>query len=215
MTGARGPLPRAPQHRPTWLVLVAALMLMSATRLGLSGLLTLTGNGGGAGGSNALVVSPEEAAAKAVESAMQRVEQSHGRAVKAHACIQVGIALLVLLVVSSVFTLDPRGRSMALVAGWVGVAYHLANAMFGLVILRPEILKMAPAMVAKLSGSIPGANADDAMLSTIKVLSIVMPVMAAGFGIMFCVLILVFFGGRRGRQLYGLEPAPISRGDLA
>lgn len=205
-------MPRAPQHRPPWLVLVAALMLISATRLGLSGLLTLSGSGSAAGGSTALVVSPEEAAAKAVESAMQRVEQTHSRAVKTHAVVQIGIALLVLFVVSAIFTLDPRGRKMALVAGWVGVSYHLANAAFGIAILRPEILRMAPQMIAKLSAAAPGAKIDDAMLGTFRVLSIMMPLLAAGFGIMFCVVILVFFGGQRGRRLYGLEAAPLSKG---
>jgi hypothetical protein len=212
--GARGPMPRAPQHRPPWLVLVAALMLISATRLGLSGLLTLSGNGTSAAGSTALVVSPEEAAAKAVEEAMQRVEQNHSRAVKAHAVVQIGIALLVLFVVSAVFTLDPRGRKMALIAGWVGVSYHVANAVFGIILLRPEILRMAPAILAKLSSSLPGGKVDPAMIGTFRVLSIIMPLLAAGFGIMFCAVILVFFGGKRGRLLYGLEAAPVSAGEL-
>lgn len=208
-------MPRAPQHRPPWLVLVAALMLISATRLGLSGLLTLAGDGAASSSQTALVVSPEEAAAKAVESAMQRVEQTHGRAVKAHASLQIGIALLILYVVSAVFTLDPRGRALALVAGWVGVSYHVANAVFGILILRPEILRAAPEMVAQLSAASAGAKADGTVLSTFRALSVVMPVLAAVFGIMFCAIILVFFGGRRGRRLYGLETAPASAGDTA
>ena len=215
MTGARGPSPRAPQHRPPWLVLVAAFMLISAARLGLSGILTLTGDGAVSSSQTALVISPEEAAAKAVEAAMQRVEQTHGPAVKTHAVAQVAVALLILYVVASVFTLDPRGRKLALLAGWVGVGYHLANAMFGILVLRPEILRVAPQMVARLSAALPGGKVDEPMLNTFRALSVVMPLLAAGFGIMFCAVILVFFGGQRGRRLYGLEEKTAAAGDAA
>lgn len=146
---------------------------------------------------------------------MQRVEQTHGPAVKTHAAAQVAVALLILYVVASVFTLDPRGRKLALLAGWVGVSYHLANAMFGILVLRPEILRVAPQVMARLSAALPGGKVDEPMLTTFRALSVAMPLVAAGFGIMFCAVILVFFGGQRGRRLYGLEGNTAAAGDAA
>lgn len=210
MTGAR--LARAPQHRPPWLVLVAALMLMSATRLGLSGLLTLRGQPGVVPAQSNAAIPAEEAPAKAIEVAMQRVEQRHPLLVKALAGFQLGIAMLVLYVVASIFTLDPRGRMLALLAAWVGVLYHAVNAVFGLAVVRPEILRVAPELARRLSSTISGSSAGE-VEATIKALAVIMPLVTALFGILFCVVIMAFFGGRRGRRLYGLEDAaPVPQG---
>lgn len=196
--------PRAPQTRPTWLVLVAAVMLMSAIRLGLSGLYTLRGEDVSAPEVPALVVSVEDAAAKTVALAMARVWQGHGALVRGHAVLQLLVALFIFYVVAAVFSLDPRGRRLALSAGWTGVLYHLGNAVFGLLVLRPEIMAVAPGVVAQVTAGEGGGL--DVLLPTLAALSWALPVVTAAFGILFSGLVLAFFGGRRGRVLYGLEP---------
>lgn len=199
---ADGPKPRAPQHRPTWMVLVAAIMLISAARMGLAGLFALIDQAQ-TGTQTALVVSAEDAASRAVELAVKAVRERHDGLVRAQAAVQVAVALLLLYVVAAVFTLDPRGRRLALLAAWVSVIYHLANVAFGLLVLRPAIVEVAPEVVAQIA--VAGEAATDLLLPTLRALAVALPVMTGIVGLLFSLLIFVFFGGSRGRTLYGLE----------
>lgn len=204
---ADGPTPRAPQHRPTWLVLVAAIMVISAARMGLVGLLSFTDQEPSSAPQTALIVSAEDAAARAVDLAMKAVRAGHPTLVQAHAVAQVAISLLLLYVVAAVFTLDARGRRLALWAGWVGVLYHVGNVIVGLAVLRPAIMNVAPTVVAQLGAS-PETPGLDYLVPALRALSVALPLMTGAAGLAFSAIVLTLFGGRRGRILYGLEPQP-------
>lgn len=194
---------RAPKHRPAWLVLVAAIMLISAARLGLTGLFVFSDDEPTAATRTALVVSAEDAAAKTVELASQAVRDHHAGLLRLHAGFQVVVALFLLYVAAAVFSLDPNGRWLALLAAWVGVVYHVVNVVFGLTVLRPEIMRVAPDVVAQVATGGAASPAGEVLLPALRALSVALPVMTGLFGLAFSGLILVFFGGRRGRAFYG------------
>ena len=206
--GAEGPVLRAPKQRPAWLVMIAAIMLISAARLSMAGLFTLTDNEPAAISQTALVVTPEDAAAKTVELASSSVKASHKGLLRAQAAGQVALALFLLYVTAAVFSLDPRGRTLAILAAWVGALYHLAGMVLSLLVLRPAIMQVAPKVVAEMaSGASPSALGAD-LLTALRALSVLLPVLTALFGLGFSALILFFFGGRRGRAFYGYEAGP-------
>ncbi len=197
---------RAPQHRPAWLVLVAAIMLISAARLGLTGLFVFSDDQPTSTTRTALVVSAEDAAAKTVELASQAVRERHAGLVRLHAGLQVVVALFLLYVAAAVFSLDPNGRWLGLLSAWVGVVYHVVNTVFGLTVLRPEIMRVAPDVVAQVAAGDGASPVADVLLPALRALSVALPVMTGVFGLAFSGLILVFFAGRRGRDFYGAKP---------
>ena len=205
--GADGPMCRAPKQRPGWLVLISAVMLISAARLGLAGLYVLTNDQPG-GTQTALVLTVEDAAARTVELAANNLVARHASLLRAQAAVQIALALLLLYVASALFSLDARGRWLALTAAWAGVAYHVVGVVFGLALLRPELLRVAPEVVKQLADGGEASAIGEVLLTALPLLSVALPVIPSLFGFAFSGLILLFFGGRRGRVLYGYEPEP-------
>ncbi len=218
---SRAPVP-LPTSRPTWLVLMTSMMLMFGAQLffsGLSKIQALYGEPAAAESGARGSVAPPRFGGGAPEDVLVRqlaavtIDRAHAKAMTAHAASQVLLALVLFFVVATIFAFDPKGRSAALVAGWLGIAYHVGNALFGLLVLRNGILALAPSWVEVAltqAGATSGAPAltKDELLALASTLTWVIPVGIGVLGVAFCAVFLVYFGGRRGRALYGLPPRP-------
>ncbi len=206
----RAVIAQAPQTRPTWLVILTSLMLMFGSQLLFSALTTLRAlhadppPATSATDRPVQITSPEEALVQQLANVL--VDRAHPGAVRAHALARLALALMLFYVVAAVFSFDPKGRTAALLAGWLGIAYHIGNALFFILVVRDGIVALAPSWVelaVKQAGAEAVAGQD--LVGLANTLTLIVPVATALGGIAFCVVLLAYFGGRRGRQLYGLD----------
>jgi hypothetical protein len=86
------------------------------------------------------------------------------------------------------------------------MALHLGSGAFLLAVVRPGVARAVPVLqevAAKAharTGDAPPALADLAQLTS--TLMVQVPLLSSALGVAFCVLLLVYFGGRRGDLFY-------------
>jgi hypothetical protein len=205
------PLPPLPSPRPGWLVVLGGVMAIWAFLLfvdGLSGLRPPPPGGPAAAGTL-----PAEAAQVAIRRALaQALSRVDGSLMRTHAAAKVLLAGLMLFAVAALATNDRRGRSAALAAAWAGILYHLGSAMFQIFVVREDLLDSAPLWidhaVALYGGSDP-VRARQELLSSASTLLLLVPITASGLGIGFSLILIRFFGGRRGRAFYGVAAVEV------
>jgi hypothetical protein len=187
--------------RPTWVVVLALAMLVFGGRLLITGIEQMSGSG---------MERPNEEGASAhiisdVKAVNDRVEQSyreHPVAVRLNATSKVAMGLLMLLAVATVFAGDARARKAAMLAAWAGIAFQLTDVAFKLLILRKGMVAAAPVLVNLVARQSGAARAPSAT-AVISVLDIFL-VSPGILGVLFSVVLLTFFGGRRGRSFFGV-----------
>jgi hypothetical protein len=109
---------------------------------------------------------------------------AHPVAVKVNALSKLALALLLLYAVAAVFTSDARARASVLLAAWAGIAYQIGDGLFLFLVVRPR------------------------SVSELVSLADVFIVATGLVGVAFSVLLLAFFGGRRGRVFFGPGQEP-------
>jgi hypothetical protein len=199
---------RRPEGRPTWVVVLALAMLVFGGRLLISGIVQMSGSG--------LERPNEEAASahtisdvRAVNDHVERAYREHPLAVRLNAGSKVAMGLLMLFAVAAVFSADARARKAAMLAGWAGIGFQVADVLFKLLILRKGMVAAAPVLVnlvARQSGAARAPTAS-AVISALDIFIISLGVL----GVLFSVLLLTFFGGRRGRSFFGVGTADMVR----
>jgi hypothetical protein len=196
---------RQPEARPTWVVVLALAMLVFGGRLLISGI----GQMGGSG-----LERPDEEAAsahtvlevRAVNDQVERAYREHPLAVRLNAGSKVTLGLLMLFATAAVFASDPRARKASMLAAWAGIAFQGADVGFKLLILRKGIVAAAPVLVnlvARQSG-VARAPSASAVISALDIFIVSLGLM----GVLFSVVLLTFFGGRRGRRFFGAGAGP-------
>jgi hypothetical protein len=126
--------------------------------------------------------------------------------------LRLAYASLLLFTVAAVATRDRRGRAAALIGAWVGIAHHLAAAAAFLLLIRPAILRRAPDWLDEVR-ALTRTGGQEAVSSDLvgtwaQTVLLGAPIFGAILGVGFSLLLLVFFGGRRGRSYYGLPATP-------
>jgi hypothetical protein len=192
-----------PEARPTWVVVLALAMLVFGGRLLISGIGQMTGSG--------LERPNEEAASahniaevRAVNDHVELAYREHPVAVRLNATSKVAMGLLMLFAVAAVFASDPRARRVTMVAAWAGIAFQIADVVFKLLILRKGMVAAAPVLVNLVARQSGAARAPSAS-AVISALDIFIVSLGA-LGILFSVVLLTFFGGKRGRSFFGAGP---------
>ena len=210
-----------PPQRPTWLVMLASVMAMVAFQNFGEALDELAGrprNG------PVPTVAGEPDPASAQQALQQTLSRAYAQAVseippslpRMVSLLKMAYAAIMLLAVAGVATRDRRGRAAALASAWAGIAHHVAAAVVFLTLVRPALWRRSaewsPAVQA-LAG--PGSGVDaQAVPSWMPQAAVVGPaLMTSLLGIGFCTVVMVFFGGRRGKSYYGL--APVRAADAA
>lgn len=203
---------KAPTHRPTWLTLLTSSMLVYGGITLVGALLMLRQP-------KAMAVTAIENMARPTESVetMQKLEAlsdaivaRHKAEVRAGALISLGVGLLTLYAVAAILSRDRHGRKLAMIAAGVGIAYQLGSLPLGVAMARQAATDGAAILsqvVADSGRQPPGFTPEQ-----LPQLLVVPAILAGVLGALCCLVLLYYFGGRRGRALYGLDSSPPRQG---
>jgi hypothetical protein len=194
-----------------WMVVLSGLMLVSAFQLFLDGLTGLRGGplvrASGEPSAGVDDAAATELLMRILAMALERVDPT---LVKAHAASKILVAAVLLYAVAAVASNDRRGRSGALAAAWASIAYHVSSALYSALVVRAGLLATAPQWRSQLLALQRLASDADAgrmeVLGRADTLLLVGPILVSLVGVGFGVVLLAYFGGRRGRSFYGLPP---------
>jgi hypothetical protein len=205
-----GEASRQPTRRPRWVTVLAVLMLLAGARLFLGSLTDLhrmvTGRSMAEVHLDGLADADQEVLIRGQLALDEAVDRAHPVAAWVQAAARLALALVFLFAVAAVFSDDPRARLASVLAAWAGMALHVSSGVFVLAVVRGGMADVVPVLqqvAAKAharTGDAPSAPVDLAQLASTLVIQV--PLLSAALGVLFCVLLLVTFGGRRGRLFY-------------
>ncbi|HVZ70816.1 MAG TPA: hypothetical protein VHJ20_00445 [Polyangia bacterium] len=200
----------SPDHRPPWLVVLSSLTLLYGGALLISSLDGLRHPPSAARLPMARALTPaEEAVAKQIADVGVRVAADHARALRTNAIASLPVGLVMLFAAASMLSRDRRGRALALISAWLGIAYQIVTACLTYPVLRDFARAGAPLYSQFLAlgggGEAAGAAATPNVVAQILVVSFAV---TSALAIAGSAVVIGFFGGRKGRILYGLERAP-------
>jgi hypothetical protein len=198
------------QRRPRWVTLLAVLMLLAGARLFLGSLTDLrrlaTGLSMAEARLDGLANADQEVLIRGQLALDEAVDRAHPVAAGVQAAARLALALVFFFAVAAVFSNDPRARRASVLAGWAGMALHLGSGVFLLAVVRQGVADAVPVLqqvAAKAHAGTGDALPTPADLHQLaSTLMIQVPLLAASLGVLFSILLLVTFGGRRGRLFY-------------
>ena len=196
-----------PAHRPLWLVLLSSLTLIYGGMLLVSSLETLRDPRAGTHLPATRAMTPaEEALAKQLVEIGARVTAAHAGTIRVNAAASLPVALLMLFAAAATMARDRRGRQVALAAAWTGIAYQLGTLALTFPLVRDYARQAAPLLgqlvALQTGGPADGGPAPDVLA---RFFVVAFPVFTAAVAIASSLVLIRYFGGRRGRVLYGLE----------
>jgi len=204
---------KAPTHRPPWLTVLTSSMLVYGGVTLVSALLMLREPRAMAVMAIENMVRPAEPTTQSTEMIQKldalssAIVERHKAEVRVGALISLAVALLTLYTVAALLSRDPHGRKLAMVTALVGIVYQLGGLPLAVTMARQAATDGAELLSHAVidSGRQP-AGFTAAQLPHLMVL----PAILSGLlGALACTVLLYYFGGRRGRALYGLDsPGP-------
>ncbi len=132
--------------------------------------------------------------------------REHPAVLAIHAAARLALGLVCLFAVAALFSNDPRGRRVSVLAGWAGVVVSAANAMLLTLVVRKMLPALGPALATALAqdaaraGRSPPAAA--MVLQQARLFLLEVPLVVTAMGIAFGLLLVAYFGGRRVRLFY-------------
>jgi len=136
----------------------------------------------------------------------EAVARLHPTAAAIQAVGRFVLALVLLFAVAAVYSDDRRARLASMLAGWVGTAFYLGSGVFVLLVVRhrvgqvlPELQKVASKAYGRVGDPVPPM---EALVQLATTLMVQVPLMAAGLGVLFSMVLVSTFGGQRGRSFY-------------
>jgi hypothetical protein len=219
---ARGP--SRPSYRPTWLLVLSSITLVYGGLSLVSGLTALRDPSSAARLPMAQPLPPaEEALTNQLIAVNTQVVAWHARGIRGRAAASVALALLMLYSAAAAFSRDRHGRTAMLMAGWLGIIFQVGSLPVVIPIARDYATASAPLLAqlvaAQAPPAAPSAAPDAAAAAPPEALKpeavatfmhsvfIGIPIVTALLGIAGSLLLIGYFGGRKGRALYGLGPA--------
>ena len=206
---------QAPTHRPTWVLVLGSMMLLTSGYSLISGLLKLR--------DPAVVLSVSMANSSGSEAELQLSQRlvavraatlpPHRAALRVESLAEVALALFGLYATAAVMARDRHGRSLALAVGALVIVYRIGALPVYLSLMRDYAERGADLMATAIlqnAGSPTDLTAAD-LAHRLKTALVSEPVVVAAIGIAGALVLLVFFGGRRGRALYGIGAPPRPR----
>lgn len=210
MTEAQAP--KAPTYRPVWLTVLTSSMLVYGGVTLVSALLMLREPRAMAVMAIENMARPDSTAAttdtiQKLETLSNVIVERHKAEVRAGALISLAVALLTLYTVAALLSRDPHGRKLAMVTAVVGIAYQLGGLPLGVVMARQAATEGAAILSQVVIDS--GREPPGFTPAQLPHLMVVPAILAGLLGALACLVLLYYFGGRRGRALYGLDsPRP-------
>lgn len=210
---------QAPTSRPTWILVLGSLMLLGSGYSLLSGalklrdpsvVLTVVVNDDTVGSDDEMKIARELSALRTATI------QTHRKAVRIEAVAEVLVALFALYATAAVLARDRHGRALTLALGGLVIVYRLAALPVYLALMR-DFSRSGADLLARmlLQGAEAGATTKASDLAQrLRTAMVSEPFVIAALGIVAALVLLGFFGGRRGRALYGLLPGATTGGAL-
>jgi hypothetical protein len=143
----------------------------------------------------------EDEAQRKLEPIRDAIVARHRAALRADAVASIGLGLFVLYAAAAVLSRDPNGRRLALFTACAGIAFHVSSVLLW-VRMAKETVDAAGPLLSEIAAN--AANAGGRASSQLGTAVVARPPLLAAVGVGWCVLLLVYFGGRYGRELYGL-----------
>jgi hypothetical protein len=195
---------KSPDHRPAWLVLLSSLTLIYGGVLLVSSLEALRDPRAATHVPVTRAMTPaEDEIARQLVDVGQRVASAHARSIRGNAAASLPVALLMLFAAAATMSRDRRGRGVALAAAWTGIIYQLATLALTFPIVHDYATQAAP-LLARLV-ALQGETAEGATPEVVAKVVMAFPVLTSAVAIAGSLVLIGYFGGRRGRVLYGLE----------
>jgi len=138
----------------------------------------------------------------------------HSRMVRVEATFEIGLALFTLYATAAVLLRDRHGRRLALGVGALGIAYQLGTLPVYMSLMRDYAARGADLLAQLVIQSAAGGTAaPDAAEVANRLRSAIVggPVVVTTLSVAGSLVLLAFFGGRRGRALYGIDGPPSTR----
>jgi hypothetical protein len=199
--------PRSPDHRPPWLLLLASLTLVYGGVLLISSLDTWRDPRAMTHVPPTRTLTPaEDDLARQLAEVNTRVASAHVRTIRGNAAASLLVALVMLLAAAATLSRDRRGRAIVLAAAWTGIAYQLGTLWLTFPIVRDYAREAAP-LLARLATLQANAQEMNASPEAVARIVIALPVFLTVVAIAGSLVLIRYFGGKRGRVLYGLERA--------
>jgi len=198
---------QAPTHRPVWMIVLAATMLLHGGFTLVAGLLMIRDPGAVARQVVPNVPRPPEAeaAVRQLEPIMDAIIARHRAALRVDAIASLVYGLFTLYAVAAVLSRDRHGRLMAVLTAVFGIIYQLGDLPLSTRLTKETVAAAGPLLAQIMSAAGEGAGRTQAeLVATLDAAAARAPVLAA-VGIGWCLLLLLYFGGRRGRELYGVR----------
>ena len=199
-----------PTHRPIWMVVLAATMLLSGGLTLVGGLLMVRDPLSvelRALHSVASAPAPEEALKK-VEPILREIHERHRVGLRVDAIASIALGLFTLYAVAAVLSRDRNGRRLALLTAVFGIVYQLGELPLSIQMSR-EFLAAAGPLLAEITsaGGEAAGRSQTGLVATLDAAG-ARALLSTAVGVGWCALLLVYFGGPRGRELYGLPRRP-------
>ena len=202
-----------PTSRPVWVLILSSLMLLTGGYSLIAGMLKFrdpavvlaTASGDSAGTDAEVELTRRIAAARLAAVAPRR------NAVRAEAVAEIAIALFTLYATAAVISRNRHGRLLSIAVGALGIAYQLITLPVYLSLMRDyaargsELLAQAIIQSSGQSSGVGTTLTGPDVAHRLRSAIVGGPIVVAAIGVCGSLVLMVFFGGRRGRALYGLE----------
>ena len=223
------PGPSAPTHRPPWLLILSSITLVYGGLMLVSGLTALRNPAAAAKFPMTRPLTPEEEVlARELVTIGGEVVDRHSGAIRARAAASMVVALFMLYSAAAALSRDRHGRTATLLAAWLGIAYQVGTLPLVMPIASDYAASSSPLLVRMMAAERPRAGADagaandqgaataagekvdpprpESVASFTETVFLGVPIATALLGVVGSLLLIAYFGGRRGRALYGLPP---------
>jgi hypothetical protein len=197
-----------PEARPTWVVVLALTMMMFAG-LSLRRALPEASDPDHPRPFDARVSAHVSADIEALNASVARSYQQHPVAVRVNIASRLAVAALMLLAVAAVFASDPRARGAAILAACAGIVHQVGDLVFGFLVFAPGLRPVAPVLIELSARHGAIKPPDPAMMASAVDLTIALYIVGpVALNVAFSVVLLTFFGGKRGRSFFGVGAGP-------
>lgn len=137
----------------------------------------------------------------------------HLSTVRAEAAAEVALALFTLYATAAILSRDRHGRALALGVGVLGIIYQIGTLPVYLSLMRDYAERSADLLAQVILHSAGQASTLTPAEVALRLRSAIVggPILVAAIGVLGSLILFAFFGGRRGRVLYGMDGPPSTR----
>jgi hypothetical protein len=206
---------QAPTYRPTWVLVLSSVMLLAGGYSLVAGLLKLrdpsvvltVGNSDPSGSEAEVQLNRKLTAARAA------AVLPHRNRVRTEAVVEILLALFTLYATAAVVSRDRHGRGLTLAVGGLGIAYQIGTLPVYLSLMHDYAERGADLLAQVVIQSAGGTSTLSAAEIASRLRSAIVggPIVVTVVSVAGSLVLLAFFGGRRGRALYGIDGPPSTR----